>query len=933
MKNHFSRIIKYLSLALSITMIFSPLTSLSVRAAKTEPKVVRVGWFHSDMFQEGMSDDQEKSGYCYDYLQKVADYTKWKYEYVYGDWTELIHMLINGQIDFLAGVSWTEERQEQMLFPDMGMGNDQYYLFKHDDDNTISTSDISTLKGKKVGGIIDNRTTTFTEQWNEENNAGLEIVYFESFEEQEAAFARGELDLLGQTIYNILSLDGISVVAKVGEEPFYLAINKNRPDLKQDLDQALAIMTSTDPFILQDMQYENYGSSLVSRTLSDQEQEWLNNHPQIKVGYLDKYLPYSSTDKDGNATGLVTDVLNEIVSELSLSDSVSVQYQGYSNYQDMISSLKKGEINIAFPVYGNLWQLEQDGIDASSAVLTATETLFYSGKYSQDSIKTISVNKNNSMQIAYTKKYFPDAQLLECDNIEKCLDMIVSRKADATIINTMRTALVTCNSKYSKLSYYQLPTEEKRCFGVDSGERDLLLILNRGLNVIGSSYSVDTSNKYVGELYKYTAMDFIRTNILKISVLVLIFVGIVVWLLLRNIQKKEKTNLELEKLRNSAVKAGNAKTAFLFSMSHEIRTPINAIIGYSELMQRQFDDKEACRDYLEKLRRSSNFLLSIINNVLEMARIESGKVELNEEKRGALSVLDEVSSVYEGLMEQKGLTFICEADIKSDYLYLDKVKLNEIFLNLLSNAYKYTPEGGSVSVSLRELPSDREGYTIFETTVSDTGIGMSKEYLATVFEPFSREKSVAQSNISGTGLGMAIVKNLVDLMGGTIVADSEPGKGTTYVVTIPHRIASETDENAVGNDNAENIQFEGKRILLAEDNELNAEIATVILKDAGFEVELAEDGAICVDMLKSRDGGYYDLILMDVQMPNMDGYEATRTIRRMEDPLRSQIPIIAMTANAFETDKENALNAGMNAHISKPIHIATLMETLKSVMK
>lgn len=398
-------------------------------------------------------------------------------------------------------------------------------------------------------------------------------------------------------------------------------------------------------------------------------------------------------------------------------------------------------------------------------------------------------------------------------------------------------------------------------------------------------------------------------------------------------RERELAQKELEKSRAAAEAANKAKTDFLFNMSHDIRTPMNAIVGYASLMEKHFDDIERCKDYLNKIQNSSDFLLSLINNVLEMARIESGKLILDEEACKASELVDSIISVYADLMKQKKITFTTKIDINTEYYYGDSVKLSEIFLNIISNAYKYTKEGGNISLTIKEIGCDKEGYTVLQTKVSDTGIGMSKEFLPKIFEEFSREYTLEENKIEGTGLGMPIVKRLIDLMGGTITVESELGKGSTFIITLPHKIAQ---ADAIKKNIVTEIdpkKFLGKRILLAEDNEMNVEIATEILGEAGFIIEHAEDGKVCVQMLLDREAKYYDLILMDVQMPNLDGYEATKAIRSIEDKSKANIPIIAMTANAFEEDKKNALEAGMDGHLAKPVEISKLMETLAQILQ
>jgi signal transduction histidine kinase/ActR/RegA family two-component response regulator len=379
--------------------------------------------------------------------------------------------------------------------------------------------------------------------------------------------------------------------------------------------------------------------------------------------------------------------------------------------------------------------------------------------------------------------------------------------------------------------------------------------------------------------------------------------------------------------------ANNAKTSFLFNMSHDIRTPMNAIIGFADLLEKHQEEPEKRADYLKKIQDSSAVLLSIINNVLEMARIEKGTITVEEAAWSAEQFNDSLYSVFQDMMKEKKIEFTRQVDVKHQYVFCDPIKLREVFINILSNAYKYTNSGGKVNMHLEEIPYDREGYALYQTTISDTGIGMAEDFLPHIFEEFSRENNTTENKIEGTGLGMPIVKRLVDIMEGTIEVRSKKGEGSTFVVTIPHKIADKSDlaEHFEGEFNIE--MFKGKRILLAEDNELNAEIAVEILNEAGFEIDWAEDGQICVDMLQKAEDYFYDVILMDIQMPNLNGYEATKTIRALSDAAKAEIPIIAMTANAFEEDKRDAMRAGMNGHLAKPINVRELYKTLMRVFE
>ncbi len=419
----------------------------------------------------------------------------------------------------------------------------------------------------------------------------------------------------------------------------------------------------------------------------------------------------------------------------------------------------------------------------------------------------------------------------------------------------------------------------------------------------------------------------------------LLFAAAAIILLVSFMTRKERRKeLEHKEQMKEALLQANAaneaKSAFLANMSHDIRTPMNAIIGFTDLLEKHGDDPGRRDDYVAKIKSSGKYLLELLNNVLEMARIESGQTVLEEKVWNLEQLHNTLLSVFREDIARKDQKFSCEIQVEHSCVWCDSTKLQEIFFNLISNAVKYTPEGGTISMRLRELPSDREEYAVYQAEIEDTGIGMSKDFLPRIFDEFTRERNTTQSKIGGTGLGMPIVKKLADLMGGSILVESEEGKGTRFTVTLPFKIAENDSSEEAQEETAEAVlhDFAGKRLLLAEDNDLNAEIATELLSEFGCYVERAEDGAVCVDMLQKAGSGYYDLILMDIQMPHMDGYQAAARIRRLPGD-QKKIPIIAMTANAFEEDKQRVLEAGMDGHMAKPIDVTKLAAELANYLK
>ena len=390
---------------------------------------------------------------------------------------------------------------------------------------------------------------------------------------------------------------------------------------------------------------------------------------------------------------------------------------------------------------------------------------------------------------------------------------------------------------------------------------------------------------------------------------------------------------QMEQSANEARMANEAKTRFLFNMSHDMRTPMNAVIGFSNLLEKNLDDKEQSMNYVKKIQSASGFLLSLMNYVLEMARIESGKTVLKLESANARELTDSLDAVFEPTIEKKHLHYVCRMDVKHEKVICDQTKVREIFLNIISNSIKYTPDGGKISLDIQEQASPRPDQAIYKIIVEDNGIGISEDYLPHIFEKFTRERTSTESKVAGIGLGLPIVKALVELMGGTIKIESHVGEGTKTTIIMPFTIEPGTEVS----ESREMIQkelvrdFKGKHVLLVEDNDLNAEIAMELLQETGFEVDWAEDGMACVEILQKKPEHYYDVILMDIQMPKMDGYEATETIRSLGS-VRSEVPIVALTANAFEEDRKKAFDVGMNGYIPKPISMEQMFTTLRRVL-
>ncbi|MER2056091.1 MAG: ATP-binding protein, partial [Clostridia bacterium] len=661
-----------------------------------------------------------------------------------------------------------------------------------------------------------------------------------------------------------------------------------------------------------------------SRAFSAAETEWIDTHDSLKVGYLNNYLPYSDTDEKGNATGVVKDLLPHMLQQMGLAD-IRVSYQGYDSYDDMVRAVNKGTIDTAFPVGGGLYFSEENGIYQTSPVISAPMEFVYRGEYSKEKTRSFAVNENNRMQHYYVITEYPDAQIHLYPSIDDCLDAVKSGEVGGTVLNGMRANDILRNDEYRELSMRQMSRSDDRCFGVKIGNDGLLRILNRGISIIGADYATNISYRYTEALYDVTLMDMIRKNMVAVGAFLLAIAALIIFLLVRESRRQKRARIETDN-------ANRAKTAFLNNMSHDIRTPMNAIVGFTSLAKTHLDDKEQVEEYLDKISVSSQHLLSLINDVLDMSRIESGKVTIEETEVHLPDLLRDLRTIVQPAAASKNQSFIVDTEgVKTKDIITDKLRLNQILLNLLTNAIKFTPEGGMVCFQVTEKPSDTDGAVDFTFRIEDNGVGMSEEFQRTIFEAFTREKSSTASGIQGTGLGMAITKNIVDMMGGTITIRSEEDKGTEVTVDLTCRI----DDGRTRPDPAPQTEadFTGRRILLAEDNELNQMIAVRMLEDFGFTIEVAGDGQEAVDKMREASAGHYDIVLMDIQMPNMDGYEAARQIRALEDPKKAGIPIIAVTANAFEEDRRTALDAGMNGHLAKPYDVPKMIEVLSEELR
>lgn len=686
-----------------------------------------------------------------------------------------------------------------------------------------------------------------------------------------------------------------------------------------------------------------------TKAFSDSEKEWLSRNRTIRIAYEKNFLAFCGYDEINDDVCGALKTFVDLVNEQFDEDFLKVEAVPYATVEASMEALKNGEVDAVFPIYQSLDEAERIHVLLTEEIVKSPMTAIISSKDFDEFA-------NNRVAIAegfidiewYVREQYPNWTIVPYESFEECVEAVSKKEADCTVESTYVFRNLVDDSK---IDYVALSNAAGVSFAVSRNEKELLSVMNRLIALIPNTSVVATMTQYSNPEPELTLMDFVQENIFAFAFIVGVVVLALAILLLKanaseakakvaeremaeinELLRKSQEELEVALVGSNA--ANHAKTAFLNNMSHDIRTPMNAIIGFTSLAMSHIDDKEAVRDYLSKISVSGDHLLSLINDVLDMSRIESGQVRIEEKRVHLPDILMDLRTIIQSnIMKKQQNLYINMREVIHEDVFADKLRLNQVLLNIVSNAMKFTAEGGTIWIFVAEKSCMLDGFSTYEFRIRDNGIGMSKEFVGHIFEAFTRERTATVSGIQGTGLGMAITKNLVELMGGTITVESAEGEGSEFTVQVDLRLAGEEDEKepAPQGQSAKtkvDAPLLYKKILLVEDNKLNQEIATALLEDIGCEVEVVDDGIAALERMAGPKGKQYDLIFMDIQMPKMDGYMATREIRALEDEHKAKIPIIAMTANAFEEDRKRAFEAGMNGFLAKPVSVDTLMKTL-----
>ena len=920
-------------------------------AEEPETKVVRVGWYEDSYHTTGK--DGERSGYGYEYEQAVAAYTGWTYEYVKGGWSELMDMMAAGEIDLMGGVSYTDERAEKMLFSELAMGEEKYYLYADLVNADISASDLSTLNGKRIGLLKDSVQATQFYEWEEQHGLQLQYAYMIGYEDAQEKADQHAIDCVISTETPMWVENGMSAIATVGSSGIYFVVNKNRPDLKEELDNAMRKMEYDKPFYADEL-YQRYLSAVSVPVISANEQAWLKQHEKIRVGCLNNDPGVSTFDQENKTlNGVITDYIQFAKNCLD-NCTLNFEVKGYDTMEEEIQALKDGDIDFIFHFTQNPYIAEQNDFVLSNTVLSLSMAAVTAESYfNETSENTVAIAKDDLLVKWYVSYNYPEWTIREYDTKADAERAVSKGEADCLLAESGELAQYNENKKLHSVFLMQ---PGNTSFAVNRGDTLLMSLLNKTLRTIPSSMLTGALSMHESSLQKVTVMDFVKDNLLPVSASILAVFVLVLLLILSFLRTSQKAEAKAVQAANeaqelnqklqvsqhelqaalktaktalqSAETASQAKTEFLANMSHDIRTPMNAIVGLTGLMEHDLDDPAKLRDYLSKLQGASSHLLNLINEILDMNKIESGTAVLQAEPFELTEQIKQIDSVIRPQANAREQEFTIRThSLKHKNVVGDATRLQQVLLNILSNAVKYTGKGGHIALDIEELPRDGH-YARYKFTVADDGMGMSEEFQKHIYESFTRAESSVTNKVQGTGLGMAITKNIVSMMGGAISFTSTLGKGTTFEVMLEFKIAESTAPASAEPQADEPDILKGMRFLCAEDNALNAEILQAMLEMQGASCTVCRDGAELVERFKTVQPGEYDAILMDVQMPTMNGYEATRAIRSGENPLGKTIPIIAMTANAFAEDVQKSIDAGMDSHLSKPVDMAQLERTL-----
>ena len=928
-----------ISLLVFIMLAFN----LSVLAQTSEKRVLRVAFPQVD----GMSwtaEDGTHHGMLVDYLNEIAKYTGWEYEYIDTKGPAMLNEFVEGKYELMGGNYYIPALEKYYAYPNYNMGYSRSLLLARSDDRSIHSYDLESMNGKTIG-VYENARENIRrlKEFMAINGLYCNIRYYKQ-EDMVGKIglypylAKGEIDLLLNNVAHIS--DSVRVVVAYDSQPYYIVTNPGNKEVLDGLNMALERILDANPNFAAERYAVNFPDRLVNIQLSDRDLEYVNERKTITVAVPENWYPlYCKETPLKNHTGIMADVLDEIKSFTGLRFS----YVYAKNYADAIRLIQQGDADILGFFLGDENDAAQLGLALSASYVSANNIIVRN--------KACSYPAPGLVGALVESQRFPSGisaeKIRSYPGIKEALAAVNSGEADFIYGLSSKMEQDISRYHFTNLAPVTLVNDQSAIsFALPTPvDPDLLTVLNKAINNLSESERTVIRNRNLESIgvNEFSLTDFIYANPLQFMFIVMFVLSVLFTALLLAIGARMKATVIQGNLKRAEA-ANLAKSEFLSRMSHEIRTPMNGIVGMSTIAMQNIDNTDKIKDCLEKVIMSSKHLLALINDVLDMSKIESGKVELRHESFNFRAFLQDLENLYGEQAKSKGISYetILASDLEVQIIG-DSLRLNQVLSNLLSNALKFTPAKGMIKLRVSKTGEDQENvYLRFE--VIDTGCGIAEENYDKIFESFEQENVDVTYKYGGTGLGLSIVKRFTGLMGGGIHVTSVQGSGSTFTVDLPFgkikesgkptRFSDINGRNDLAKDcYAVDYDFKGKRILLVEDNELNREIAEELIGVTGASVESAEDGVQAVEMFKESAEGYYDLILMDVQMPHMDGYEATRCIRALGRSDAQKVPIFAMTANAFAEDVQKSREAGMNAHISKPLDIRAVYKQMNRYLQ
>jgi signal transduction histidine kinase/CheY-like chemotaxis protein len=899
----------------------------SGEAAKDD-SVIRIGYIDYGSFIEKDSNGNYK-GFGVEYLNEISRHTGWKYEYVYSTWEKCLRLLKEGKIDFIGTAQKTPEREEIYDFADLPNGVEQTILYTRTDNDDLYFEDYARLEGKRIGLLTDSFQTQFFVDYAKEHNFSFISVYRDTEESMVAALKSGKIDVM---VGGSLALHKtLKVIGKEGADPFYFMTYKGNDKTLTELNDAMREIQKDDPYYLQELAKKYYGESVVEcqPQFTREEAEYIHSLSTIRVGCLSDCYPISRwNEKKNMPEGIVIDIMDNLAEEMD----VEVEYVPIPVGTSPTEYLFDGTIDVALPCTQNAYQntqgilISKDIMPAEIVPVMREDRVFETGRRYRVAVMSDFKEIENIIGGAVSPNFTP----VYCSSLDECLRAVRGGRADVYFDNYYILAYRLKSPFYEKQQEnYGHNFEADYGISTAEGREMLIQVFDKAIEALDGNQVNDIIGIHtLNDNYHYSFSESVYSNRYAVIVgLLLVFsilmAGVVITVLLRR-------NVKVMQGKNRQLEAANlAKSNFLSNMSHEIRTPMNAIIGMTNLALKVSENPDETQEYLSKIDNSSQYLLGILNDVLDMSRIERGKIELHPQWVNPHEILFSCISMLDSTMRQKKITFSYPKVLRfyEVQYYIDPLRTKQIFMNIMNNAVKFTPPGGSITLEYEneELDAHRCRDTYM---VKDTGCGMSREFLEKIFEPFEQEENPYSNAVRGTGLGLSLVKEIIHAMGGSISVESELNKGTKFTIVLEYKCRANRKKAEKKQLPKTQHSLEGLHILLVDDHPLNREIAGKLLEKAGITVEMAVNGAEALEKMEQSKVKAYDAVLMDIRMPVMDGHEAARRIRKLNRPDAGTIPIIAMTANAFDEDVQASADAGMNAHLAKPIEPRVLHNTL-----